>query len=53
MTLKQATRLVKETYINAIHNPYVNCPLAYALYHVWQVVDREETEKLMEENNNE
>ena len=41
MTLKKALALVEREYERAKQNKYVRKPLAYALYHVWRMVDGE------------
>lgn len=41
MTLKKALALVEREYERAKQNKYVRKPLAYALYHVWRMVDAE------------
>ena len=43
MTLKKAIRLLEEEYARARQLDFVRNPLAYALYRVWRIADREET----------
>ena len=39
MTLEKAIELLKEEYEKAKNQPFVQKPLAYALYHTWKKVD--------------
>ena len=41
MTLENAIDLIKQEYEKASESNYVNNPLAYALYQVWEKADRE------------
>ena len=41
MTLENAIDLIKQEYEKASESNYVNNPLAYALYQVWKMADRE------------
>ena len=45
MTLAKAIRLLEKEYERAKKLQYVHNPLAYALYQVWKVADREITER--------
>ncbi len=41
MTLKQAISLLNKQYEKAKQSPYVKKPLAWALYQVWEIADKE------------
>lgn len=41
MTIEQAKKLLEEEYERAKRLEYVINPLAYALYQVWNIVDKE------------
>lgn len=41
MTLKKAIRLLEAEYARARQLDFVRKPLAYALYRVWRIADRE------------
>lgn len=41
MTLENAFVLIKQEYEKATESKYVNNPLAYALYQVWKIADRQ------------
>lgn len=41
MNLDRAIELLKREYENAKNSPYVINPLAFALYNVWKIADRE------------
>lgn len=41
MDLDRAIKLLKREYENAKHNSYVTNPLAFALYNVWKIADKE------------
>lgn len=41
MTLNRATKLLEKEYENAKKLEFVQNPMAYALYKVWQKADRE------------
>lgn len=41
MTIKEAKELLDEEYEKAKRLEYVNNPLAYALFQVWQKADKE------------
>ena len=45
MTLDKAIKLLEKEYERAQRLSYVHNPLAYALYQVWKVADRERTER--------
>ena len=40
MTIEKAIERLREEYEKARENPYVNDPVAYALYHVWKEADK-------------
>lgn len=44
MTLDNAIERLKAVYENATKSSYVQSPLAYALYKVWEMADRERRE---------
>lgn len=41
MTLEQAITLLRKQYEKAKRSPYVKSPLAWALYQVWKIADKE------------
>lgn len=41
MTLEQAIALLRERYEKAKQSPYIKNPLAWALYQVWKIADKE------------
>lgn len=41
MNLDRAIELLKREYVKAQNSPYVTNPLAFALYNVWKMADRE------------
>ncbi len=41
MTFEQAISLLNKQYEKAIQSPYVKKPLAWALYQVWEMADKE------------
>ena len=41
MTLEKAIELIKSEYKKATESNYVNNPLAYVLYQVWKLADRQ------------
>lgn len=45
MTLEKAIKLLEASYEKAKKLTFVRNPLAYALYHVWKMADREEVGK--------
>lgn len=42
ITLEDAHRMLDELYQQAVKNPWIEKPLAWALYQVWREVDAEE-----------
>lgn len=45
MTLEKAIKMLKDEYERAKTKSWVRNPLAYALYQVWKVADREKEEE--------
>ena len=45
MTLEKAIKTLEKEYVRGKQSPYVKNPLAWALYQVWGIADREEGEK--------
>ena len=48
MTLEKVIELLKEEYEEAKKEPFVQKPLAYALYHTWKKVDEKLNNKWKE-----
>ena len=46
MTLEKAIKMLTDEYDRAKVNPWVRNPLAYALYQVWKVADREQPKEV-------
>ena len=45
MTLEKAVNLLVAEYERALQLEYVRNPIAFALYHVWKMADRERKDK--------
>ena len=45
VTIQRAIRLLREQYEKALEMPYIEKPLAWALYQVWQEVNRKEKKR--------
>ena len=48
MTLEKAIKLLQKEYEEAKKEPFVQKPLAYALYHTWKKVDEKLNNKRKE-----
>ena len=45
MTLQKAVKLLEKEYEKAKNAPFVHDPVAYALYQVWRMADKETQEE--------
>lgn len=45
MDIEKAINLLRKEYEKVVHSPYIRNPLAYALYSVWKIADKEEQDE--------